>query len=291
MPRLMAPPRAAFTIHRPDPALAVPLIIHVPHAGDAIPADCLADFALPRDDLQSVLAALVDHDTDRLALSALPLGAFVIVNEVSRLVVDPERYPDDADEPAAVHGMGAVYVHTHDGRRLRRPGWSAVDRAARMAAFYHPWHAAMRDLVLELQARFTAPVHIIDLHSFPVRPLPFETCCGPRPPYCLGWTDAHAPRAWLDWWDARASAVGGGLVAHNHPFAGAFVPGGLPAGAAAAMRSLMVEVRRDLLPAWPERGELPAAHARAHDVRDFLAFACEDLRRRNSPDANERTSR
>lgn len=270
-----------FTLHRPDPSAALPLVIHVPHAADAIPAHCPADFALDGDDLRSVVAALIDHDTDRLALTAVPLGAHVFVNEVCRLVVDPERFADDCLEPAAVHGLGAVYGYAHDGRRLRRPDWSAADRAARMDEFYHPYHQAMRDLVLELRERFAGPVHIIDLHSFPERPLPYETGAGPRPRYCLGWTDEHAPRDWLAWWDARGVGAPG-LVAHNHPFAGAFVPGGLPVDAVADVRSLMVEVNRSLLPAWPDRPPLPAAHARAGLVRDFLEFACEDLRRRNS---------
>ena len=33
-----------------------------------------------------------------------------------RLVMDPERFPDDRDEAMAAKGMGAVYVSTSDGR-------------------------------------------------------------------------------------------------------------------------------------------------------------------------------
>lgn len=273
-PQALAP----FTIHHPAPTVAVPLVIHVPHAADVIPPHYRADFVLGSDDLREVIAALIDHDTDRLALAAVSLGAHVFVNEVCRLVVEPERFPDDADEPAAIHGLGAVYVNAHDGRRLRRPDWSAADRSARMEEFYHPYHRAMRDLVLELRERFEGPVHIIDLHSFPEQPLPYETGLGPRPRYCLGWTEAHVPRDWLAWWDARATDVPG-LVAHNRPFAGAFVPDGLPAEAMGGVRSLMVEVNRSLLPAWPQRPPLPSAHERAGLVREFFEFACGDVRR------------
>lgn len=271
----------AFTIHRPDPAVAVPLLIHVPHASDVIPNARRADFALTDADLRTEIAALIDHDTDRLALSAVPHGAHVLINGICRLVVDPERWPDDADEPAARHGLGAVYERTLAGLPLRPAGWSPADRATLMDSIYHPYHRAMRDLVLELRAQFAAPVHIIDLHSFPERPLPFEPSVGARPRYCLGWTEAHVPRHWLAWWGGHGARTPG-LVAHNHPFAGSFVPGGLPAAAAAEVRSLMVEVNRSLLPAWPARPPLPGAHERVGLVGEFLEFACGELRRRKS---------
>lgn len=41
------------------------------------------------------------------------------MNGVSRLVVDPERFTDDAQEPMAAVGQGAVYTRTSDGSALR----------------------------------------------------------------------------------------------------------------------------------------------------------------------------
>jgi N-formylglutamate deformylase len=40
---------------------------------------------------------------------------------VSRLVVDPERFTDDAREPMARKGMGVIYTRTASGEPLRRP--------------------------------------------------------------------------------------------------------------------------------------------------------------------------
>eukprot|EP01050_Picozoa_sp_SAG11_P046820 SAG11_NODE_24167_length_377_cov_0.899281_1_plen_56_part_10 len=42
------------------------------------------------------------------------------VAEVSRLVVDLERFADDATESAASVGMGACYLKTTEGQELRR---------------------------------------------------------------------------------------------------------------------------------------------------------------------------
>ena len=71
-----------FTIHRPDPAVALPIIIHVPHASRFVPMHCHGDFVLTEAELREVIEALVDHDTDRLALPLVALGAHVVINNV-----------------------------------------------------------------------------------------------------------------------------------------------------------------------------------------------------------------
>jgi N-formylglutamate amidohydrolase len=290
---------APFTVHRPDPAVAVPVVIHVPHASTFIPDHCRTDFALGGDDLQAVVDAMVDRGTDQVALQALAWGAHVFVNNVCRLVVDPERFAPDADEKAARWGMGAVYTRTHDGRPLRRADWAAADRAARMAGFYHPYHEAMRGLVEELLERFAGPVRILDLHSYPHAPHPYETDREVRPAFCLGHEAGRAPAPWLRWWEDEADAylaAGAGLgreqlIAHNRPFAGSFVPQGLGAGAD-RVQSMMLEINRGLTVCGsgsPARGQAPGegasaaapppevrAFGTAGRVRRFLEFVCRD---------------
>jgi N-formylglutamate deformylase len=74
----------------------VPLLIHVPHASTWIP--------------ESVLS-MTDRYTDELFDSAAERGGIALVNRVSRLVCDPERFPDDANEQMAALGYGRR-VHT-----------------------------------------------------------------------------------------------------------------------------------------------------------------------------------
>ena len=62
---------------------------------------------------------MTDHHTDALFACVLERGGVALVNRLSRLVVDPERFPDDNQESMATVGMGAVYARTHDGRPLR----------------------------------------------------------------------------------------------------------------------------------------------------------------------------
>ena len=80
---------------------------------------------------------MTDRYTPELVARSVELGGTVLVNRVSRLVVDPERFPDDADEPMARVGMGAVYTRTHDGRPLRSA--DADERTRLLAAYFEPY--------------------------------------------------------------------------------------------------------------------------------------------------------
>src|SRR5262245_55028788 len=63
---------------------------------------------------------MTDHLTDELfhsALSTAPRIRFPI----GRLVVDPERFPDDANEPMSRVDMGVIYERTSLGLLLRHP--------------------------------------------------------------------------------------------------------------------------------------------------------------------------
>ena len=64
-----------------------------------------------------------------------------------RLVMDPERFPDDRDEAMAAKGMGAVYVSTSDGRRLRAESFDARDRHCVMHDLYWPYSNALQNVV------------------------------------------------------------------------------------------------------------------------------------------------
>ena len=96
-----------------------------------IPDDVRGTLVLSDSALERELLRLTDRYTDEL-FALDPAIAIPVVFGVSRFVVDPERFTDDALEPMAARGMGAVYTATTDGAPLRAaPHAIAARRTAR----------------------------------------------------------------------------------------------------------------------------------------------------------------
>jgi N-formylglutamate amidohydrolase len=161
-----------FDIITRDTAGPIPLVVHVPHSSVIIPPAIRQTLCLSDHELQRELLCMTDWYTDRLLDPVLELGGTLFVNRVSRLVVDPERFPDDSQEVMATKGMGAVYTHTADGRALRHRV-SPEERSRLLDTYFHPYAQAFAELVSQMLDRHGRCV-ILDGHSFPSVPLPYE---------------------------------------------------------------------------------------------------------------------
>lgn len=238
-----------------------PVILHVPHASRELTERARAGLLLDDAELADELDNLTDAHTDLIALRAArttPVRPWIFANGLSRLVVDPERFPDEREEMRAA-GMGAVYTHGYAGRRLR----PSADDPELLEEHFHPYGKAVSDLVTERLAA-TGRAVIVDVHSYPTLPLPYELHGdGPRPPICLGTDDFHTPASLLA---AARSAFAGFETAVNTPFAGAYIPL-TRYGQDNAVTALMVEVRRDTY--MTEPGGAP--HEGLGEVADALA--------------------
>ena len=167
------------------------LVVHVPHASVVVPDDITPELARTAEGLEHELLVMTDRHTD--ALLALPPDvATTVTFPVSRRVVDPERFVDDADEPMATKGMGAIYERTAAGELLRRR-CTPEERRRLLARFYEPHHAALSAAVqAALDAHSTCL--LLDAHSFPSRPLPYEEDQREdRPDICIGTDPRHTP--------------------------------------------------------------------------------------------------
>ena len=217
-----------------------PLLVHLPHDATAIPPDAQADFRLSAEGLRAECLRLTDRHAAALYADGLA-PADLIRAEVSRLVVDTERFADDAQEPCAKVGMGATYVRTSDGRPLR--ALTPERRVELMERFYWPHHRALDAAAAARLARFGRCV-ILDAHSYPTGPLPTQLASGPSPEIGIGTQPGHTPSTLrdlaVDFFRAHGCSVGVDV-----PFSGAMVPNAC-FGLDPRLWSVMIEVRRDL---------------------------------------------
>ncbi len=170
------------------------MILHIPHSSRHIPSDLRSAFVLDKPALEVELLLMTDSHTDDLFGSHAGEGDAIVTFPVSRLVVDPERFQDDSEEVMARIGMGVVYERTSSGAPLRDAP-SCEERDALIQRFYEPHHERLSQATetgLSLHGR----VLIIDCHSFPAAPLPYELDQNPnRPDICIGTDTHHTPQA------------------------------------------------------------------------------------------------
>ncbi|WP_318215492.1 N-formylglutamate amidohydrolase [Streptomyces sp. SCL15-6] len=245
-----------------------PVILHVPHSSREIPADVRSGIVLDDAALERELDHITDSHTAEIAEAAAGLAGVTpwrFVNRASRLVVDPERFPDDREEMTAV-GMGAVYTRTTHSEVLRADG---TDPEPLLERYFRPYARAMTEAVAARLAA-TGRAVIVDVHSYPTEPLPYELHGeGPRPPVCLGTDGFHTPPELLA--AAREAFAACGETGLDSPFSGTYVPLDFY-GKRGEVGALMVEIRRDTYmtepggPAGPGLSRLAASLAALVDA-------------------------
>lgn len=137
-----------------------PLIVSIPHAGTIIPDDIygLLSLDLARRD--------ADHHVDRLYAFAADLGATVIHSRISRTVIDLNRDPSGQSLYPGQVTTGLCPDSTFDGEPLYAAGAEpdAAEIERRRAAYFAPYHAALREQIARLRALHSAVV-LYDAHS------------------------------------------------------------------------------------------------------------------------------
>ena len=218
------------------------VIFHVPHDSTVVPEDVRCQFALSESALACELIKMTDHLTLDLFTSGVPKEQIVHA-PVSRLVLDVERFEDDDLEPMARKGMGVVYLQTSDRTALRHP-ISAEMRRELINAWYRPHHERLAAVTQRALDEFDRAL-LVDAHSFPSVPLPYEEDQRrDRPEICIGTDGFHTPRA-LESAIVESFQDDGFTVKLNSPFSGALVPIRYY-GKDKRVASVMVEIRRDL---------------------------------------------
>ena len=234
---------APFEVTSPAGGQRAPLLVHIPHSSLQVPPPWRDQIVLSDEELERELLVMTDRYTDELFSQPPATPGVIFCNRLSRLVFDPERFEDPQAEGMEDVGMGAVYVRTSDGRALRSKPFSDPEREHILARLFRPYARAIGDTVGGLLDSFGCCL-ILDCHSFPERPAPYEDAQLDRPDICLGSEDFHCPDELVARMEDLLEASGL-RVAHNTPFAGSYVP--LPYYRRdKRVASLMIEVNRKL---------------------------------------------
>jgi formiminoglutamase len=193
-----------------------PLVVSIPHAGTEIPEEYAAG-------LRSLWLALRDADwwLPQLYGFAEDMGASLVRTHISRTVIDVNRDPSGASLYPGQAVTGLCPTETFDGEALyiagREPGEAEI--AARRAAYFEPYHAALGREIARLR-RLHARVVVYDCHSIrSVIPRLFE---GVLPNFNIGTNDGKACDPALT---ARIAEVCSGATEFSHVVNGRFKGG------------------------------------------------------------------
>jgi N-formylglutamate amidohydrolase len=127
---------------------------------------------------------------------------------------------------------------------MLRKDLSDKEREELLSAYFRPYHEALRKEVQKMLDRFGRCL-IIDCHSFPSKPLPYELDQSiDRPDICIGTDPFHTPNGLIALIRSFCEA-NGVTIAINKPFAGTYVPL-MYLGKDKRVSSIMVEVNRSL---------------------------------------------
>ena len=148
--------------------------------------------------------------------------------------------PDDEQEEMSKVGMGAIYRLTNNGKSLKD---DQSKREELLSRYFTPHH---QDLTAQVSKSLELAngALVVDCHSFPRSPLPYELDQSPtRPQICIGVDKFHTPDYLTDTLMTFFSKAGL-TVGINAPFEGSIVPLDYYRSEQ-KVRSIMIEVRRD----------------------------------------------
>lgn len=229
------------------------VIVASPHSGR-----CYDDAFLTRSELDAhTLRSSEDAWVDELVDAAPGLGVPLIRARTPRAFVDLNRSAEELDpalidgvrraapNPRVSSGLGVIPRVVANGRPIYAGRLSLAEARRRIDGHWHPYHAALQDLI-DRQRRTFGRAILIDCHSMPHEAI--ETHCqhaGGTPDVVLG--DRFGAAAGPDVMSVIEAAfeAEGLRVARNTPFAGAFVSQqyGRPAR---AQHVVQIEIDRSL---------------------------------------------
>lgn len=195
------------------------IVANVPHSSIFIPQEFLGDYLLNFEDLKKEVKYMADNYTDSLFSELLNFSSFIKSN-ISRIVLDTERFKDEKEEPMSKFDMSALYSKTSDGKVLRK---ISEKNEKLLMSIYDNYHQDFTNLV-EKSLEKNGIALIVDCHSFPNKVREYDIDQGEnRPDICLGTDVFHTPKG-LENILKENFEKENFKVKINSPFSGSIVP-------------------------------------------------------------------
>lgn len=162
---------------RQPPRRSVPLVLASPHSGSDYPEDLLVASRL--DPL--TLRRSEDSFVDEIFAAAPDLGAPLLAARFPRAYLDVNREPWELDptmfsdalpsyvnirSPRVRMGLGTLARVVASGEEIYARKLRFTEARQRVETLYHPYHHALRQLVLDTETAFGGYL-LIDCHSMP----------------------------------------------------------------------------------------------------------------------------
>ncbi len=208
-------------------ALAIPVLVSVPHAGRDYPDIIFSALRLPR----TALLRLEDRYADLLTRSLTRVESPVIIAHRARAWIDLNRDENDLDVdmvhgaervnyaqpgPKQRGGLGLIPRRlSGDGDLWKRP-FELAEVEQRIASFHRPYHAQVGNILARMRSKFGVAI-LLDLHSMP----PIRQMQGDKPPqFVIG--DRFGQSAGSQYAELLIEQIRmrGYAAALNHPYAG-----------------------------------------------------------------------
>ncbi len=150
-----------------------PILISIPHASALVPEEVLPDLALTQEELREY----TDHYTDQIFNVS---NVYKVEHNVSRVIVDVNRAPDDISKEYEQAAEGVTVHTTWDGKSVYKTEPSQEQVEALIKRYHDPYHEEIDNCIPH--TRF-----LIDGHSYmPVGPKLKKDSGQERPDINLG---------------------------------------------------------------------------------------------------------
>ena len=207
------------------------ILVHIPHDSIVVPEWARKDFVIKDIDYESLIMS--DWKVGELIWEELYNHSHLNFN-LSRIVLDVERYRDDENEPMSKYGMGKLYTSTSEGLLLRNISDS---NKIRLEKIYDEYHLKLKEKSKDLVEEYGEEAIIVDFHSFPNEDKRYQKK-GQKPDICLGFNDGFNEKKLNE--IKSIFEKNNFSVKFNNPYSGSIVPDGVK------IDSIMIEVNRKL---------------------------------------------